>query len=75
VVGWSGGSPSSARIVLNRRTCAVISSRPAPATNICPSPFSAAIRAEASVVNAALIRVVSSPLCRAWGRMVVGGIL
>ena len=74
-MGWSGGIPISARIVLNRRTWAVISSRLAPPTNICPSPFSAAIRAEASVVNAALIRVVRSPLCRACGRMVVGGIL
>ena len=35
----------------------------------------AAIRADASVVNAALMRVVRSPLCRACGRMVVGGIL
>ena len=44
-------------------------------TNIWPSPFSAASRADFSVVKAALMLVVRSPLWRAWGRMVVGGIL
>ena len=74
---WAGpaGDPVSARIVLNCRTWAVISSRSSPATNIWPRPFSAASRAEAWVVNAALMRVVRSPLWRACGRMVVGGIL
>ena len=62
-------------MVLKRRTLSVMASRSSLATNIWPSPFSAASRADVSVVNAALMLVVSSPLCRPWGRMVVGGML
>jgi alpha-ketoglutarate-dependent taurine dioxygenase len=47
--------------VLNRHTCAVISSRPAPATNICPSPFSAIGPDEAEALIAALADHIIKP--------------
>ena len=46
-----------------------------PATNSCPSPASAASSADPRVVKAARMPSSNRPLWRAWGRMVVGGIL